>query len=168
MWESLTGDRQLHRCAVAGGSGKPAQVARSPHTRSSTVTTALESDSVAPPPNVALGAKMRIAAGRPICFDGFDRIRFKRSKPAYLGASIGKSLYGTCSWWRICRDGRIATGTLFRFAMLTPTGGGAWADGEDNWWKSMMIPPGEPSSVNGIGGPQDVFRRATRRLTMMK
>jgi hypothetical protein len=40
------------------------------------------------PPNVALGAKIRIAAGRPICFD--DSIESDSSvqeitKPAYLG-----------------------------------------------------------------------------------
>jgi hypothetical protein len=87
-------------------------------------------------PNVALGAKRELLWGDRFCFDGFDRIRFKRSGTAYV-CDVSE---------RHCtvrgRDGRV--GTAVSFAMLTPTGGGAWADGEDNLRKSKMIPPGEP------------------------
>ncbi len=55
-------------------------------------------------------------------------------------------------------------GSDFRF------NGGAWVDeAEQNRWQTAMtIPPGKLSFRNGIDGPQNISRRATRRVAMMK
>ena len=62
------------------------------------------------------------------------------------------------------------------FTMLTTRRGrfrfnaDAWVDeAEQNRCQTvMMIPPGKLSFPNGIDGPQNISRRATRRLAMMK
>ena len=48
-----------------------------------------------------------------------------------------KIAFGTGSWRRICRDGRIATGTLVRFAMLTPRGGAARTQRVLSAWEKL-------------------------------
>jgi len=48
--------------------------------------------------------------------------------------------------------------------------GGAWVDeAEQNRWQTAtLMPPGKLSFPNGIDGPRNISRRATRRVAMMK